>query len=177
MDECDPRWEDLIARESKLLAAHQEAWIGPIRGILHEWDFRRGFLDHVEMDSPSLQAHSAELFRQGSPRSAIIFVRPETLPALLANEHLLRFREIHFTGRRCHPGFGLQAGQVQQLVVAPTLKNLTAFGLKDNGIGPEGARQLTRASWLANLRSLKLTGESIGAAGMEALPNVRPSLR
>lgn len=43
----DPRRPQLEAREGELLGLHQDGWLGPLRGLLSRWAFRRGFLDAV----------------------------------------------------------------------------------------------------------------------------------
>jgi uncharacterized protein (TIGR02996 family) len=43
----DPRRPDLEARERQLLAEHGEEWAGPLRGLVDDWTFRRGFVEDV----------------------------------------------------------------------------------------------------------------------------------
>ena len=47
MDEADPRHQAFSAREQELLARHAEEWLGPLRGVVLEPTFRRGFLEEV----------------------------------------------------------------------------------------------------------------------------------
>ena len=47
IDEYDPRFKELKARERELLAAHEHEWLGELDGRVSKWIFRRGFVEHV----------------------------------------------------------------------------------------------------------------------------------
>jgi Ran GTPase-activating protein (RanGAP) involved in mRNA processing and transport len=63
----------------------------------------------------------------------------------------------------------LVPSQVPALVAAPQLSLLTTLDLRNNGIGPEGARALAAAPQLSRLTTLELWGEGIGEEGARAL--------
>jgi uncharacterized protein (TIGR02996 family) len=57
--EDDPCRPQLEARESELLALHQDGWLGPLRPLLSRWTFRRGFLDAAAVPAAVHLANAA----------------------------------------------------------------------------------------------------------------------
>jgi uncharacterized protein (TIGR02996 family) len=43
----DPRRPGLEARERELLKEHGQEWTAPLRGLVDDWAFRRGFVEEV----------------------------------------------------------------------------------------------------------------------------------
>src|SRR5947208_542084 len=49
LGEADPSRAELERRERELLEAHGAKWAEPLRGLVHEFQFRRGFVEAVEV--------------------------------------------------------------------------------------------------------------------------------
>src|SRR5262245_28322493 len=45
------RIPELKAREAALLAAHGKAWAGAVAALVDKYEFRRGFVEHVTIDT------------------------------------------------------------------------------------------------------------------------------
>jgi uncharacterized protein (TIGR02996 family) len=54
----DPRREQLRDRERRLLAGHEEEWLGPLRAWATGWAFRRGFLDAITVPAATYLQHT-----------------------------------------------------------------------------------------------------------------------
>jgi uncharacterized protein (TIGR02996 family) len=61
--EGDPRREELQGRERQLLTAHEQEWIGPLKGLATRWCFRRGFVEDVWTTARAFCTHAHTLFR------------------------------------------------------------------------------------------------------------------
>jgi len=51
----------LRARERDLLERHGDAWAGELRGLVRAWEFRRGFVEAIEVDITTLLAQAAAI--------------------------------------------------------------------------------------------------------------------
>ena len=56
LNETSGRLPLLEDRAHELLARHEPAWLGGVAAQLSEWEFRRGFLDQAEFNTPDLDA-------------------------------------------------------------------------------------------------------------------------
>jgi uncharacterized protein (TIGR02996 family) len=63
LPEGDPRQDDLLVRERQLLDQHEQRWLGPLRGRVNGWGFRRGFVERVEMVAEAFPLDAWEVFR------------------------------------------------------------------------------------------------------------------
>jgi uncharacterized protein (TIGR02996 family) len=60
----DPSWRDeWEAREQELLRAHGEQWLGPLRGLVSQWTFRRGFVEEATVAVQTVLAQHDALRR------------------------------------------------------------------------------------------------------------------
>ena len=125
MDEYDPRRWDLECRAWTLEKAHVAIWLGAVREKLSNWEFRRGFMDWVELGSRAFMAYSADLFRHGPLRTASIFPEPAVLPALLADPYLQRLQELQFVSQEGAASWRLRAGDVERIAALPARGSLT----------------------------------------------------
>src|SRR5262245_44796938 len=58
-----PRRRLLAARAWELVNRHGEEWAAPVRDLVEEWHFRRGFIDRVTVSAETLITRADELFR------------------------------------------------------------------------------------------------------------------
>src|SRR5262249_246947 len=64
----DGRRPDLEARELLLLRTHRKGWAGPLRQLCRRWEFRRGFVEGVEVDTAVFLKRMKELLRMAPVR-------------------------------------------------------------------------------------------------------------
>jgi uncharacterized protein (TIGR02996 family) len=57
----DPRYRQLEDREHELLSEHEAGWISDLPSRVHEWEWRRGFVDEVAGDSWQLTQLSGDI--------------------------------------------------------------------------------------------------------------------
>lgn len=145
MDPAAPGREALLVRERELLSVHAIAWAEPLRGLVSEWRFERGFIEHVQMEQPVNQdglERLPDLFRLAPVRAlALAGYCAQTVPALLANEPVLT-----------------------------RLRYLDLFYL--DGISREGFHQLLRSSSLSGLETLLIDNpdaDNFPCAALEAI--------
>ena len=58
------RRDELLRREHQILNEWDEEWVRPIRRIIQNWGYDRGFIDYVGMASDRFLAHGGRLFRR-----------------------------------------------------------------------------------------------------------------
>lgn len=187
MPAADPRRGPLTNREAALLARFHVPWSDPLKGIAGWTEFRRGFVETVNIDGRSFLRRADDLFRLAPVRHVRILDIGGTLERVAASPQLTRLTALtvyaqHIDDRlaRClvespHLG-GLRAlnlGRnrigdrgVERLAWTPRFRELAALDLSDNGVGDLGARTLAESSNLANLEWLELRRNEITRAGL-----------
>jgi uncharacterized protein (TIGR02996 family) len=163
MAEGDPRRPVLQAREWDLLAAHGAAWAGPLQGLVERPEFRRGFIEKVQVTAAVFLRDGEALFRLTPLREVVLREVGGDLPQVVHCPHLARLTVLGLSHNR------IGAAGAAALASSPHLARLTELDLSDNGIGAEGATALAASPHLANLTTLLLGGNGIGAAGAAAL--------
>src|SRR5262249_47417497 len=143
-------------------------WLGPLRDVLANWEFRRGLLEWVSLDAEAFVEHAEDMFRRGPVREADLEHVGRVLPDLLNGPHLRRLRGLSFGDPSVH-GDHLGSDELAALATSPALSGLTAVSLKGHALHPEGVRVMTQAPWLAGLESLNVSGCRLGASGAEML--------
>src|SRR5262245_36293651 len=63
------RRAELEQRQQQLLAAGEREWAGPLAAWGCIWEFRRGFIEHVRIDTSVFLSHAAVLFAAAPVRS------------------------------------------------------------------------------------------------------------
>src|SRR5947209_10682193 len=90
----------LAARERELLAEFGSEWLGPLRGLVEKWEFRRGFLHCVVMTPGDFVWYAEELFTLGPVRHVHFYrrndVRRGEVQALAECPQLARLRGMTF---------------------------------------------------------------------------------
>jgi uncharacterized protein (TIGR02996 family) len=176
--------QELEARERALLVDHDEEWVGPLRGFIENWTFKRGFVDSIKTDRESFLVHAEDLFtaaplrclslasswhappvkRASVPPSGPLPQRLGELCPLLS-----RLEEADFSSNPvCDPGIAALAGSSVPF-------HLLRLGLACSGIGDTGVQAMTTSPVFSRLRSLDLSGNSrgIGSRALEALATSR----
>ncbi len=198
LPEGDERREDLEARERALLEQHEEEWLGPVRGLVQRWTFRRGFLEAVGLGAEQFLTHAAALCSQAPVRLARLEFGPDTGPGTLARlcscPHLERLDAVRVSfdpyqvddaGLRvlagCPPLLrrldtlsatecGVSVAGLRAVVASPHLHRLRVLHLNECGLrGEEGVRPLADSPQLARLTDLSLRENALGDRGVRVL--------
>ncbi len=165
LEEWGARRPGLEQRQKRLLKLHARQWgEGMVRKVYGS-EFRRGFLEKIELPPNVFLASADELFRRFPLRRLRLgssFGDP-AIRALAASPHLARLTELEIPYSRMTPA-GLGA-----LVSSPHVRGLKVLEIDFNGIGADGARVIAAAPNLAGLTELTVQTCEIGGAGAAAL--------
>ncbi len=167
MDEYDPRRWDLMARERELLSEHGDNWLGLAPDLPEAWTYRRGFVDHLRISGDSFLAAGNDIMRTGPPPEIEFLGLAGTLARVLEHPAALRLRRITFSYADSGAA-PLDTADVEALASSRLLSSLSALTV-NGGIGPEAVRRMASATWLSNLRELRLPFCEIGRAGAETI--------
>jgi uncharacterized protein (TIGR02996 family) len=183
----DSRRDTLVDREAALLGRFHAPWSDPLKGIAGWTEFRRGFVETVNIDGRTFLRRADDLFRLAPVRHIRFLDVGSTLERVTECPQLARLTALtvfaqHIDDRlaRClvespHLG-GLRAlniGRnrvgdrgVERLAWTPRFRELTVLDLSDNAVGDGGARTLAESSNLGNLESLELRRNEVTRAGL-----------
>jgi len=157
----------LMRRENQILDEWDKEWVRPIRRLVTNWTYHRGFIDEVVMWDYVFLLNADRLFRRVPIQH--LKLRPDEVgisrptAALADNAYLQRLHSLDLSENH------LESRDVRALVVSEHLTSLTALILSHNRIGDGGIRALAGAPVLGRLQSLDLCGNDIGAGGLRAL--------
>jgi uncharacterized protein (TIGR02996 family) len=177
-----PAWDaaqvGLKIREQELLKKHGEKWLKEmpeIPGV--RWEgFRRGIVAVVSFVNFDAMRTSAHACRAIAPIEAVRVHWPRRKESTENVPPIAELRELTLTGRpyssesarladspqlatlRVLKALGLDAKDMRRLVGSPHLTRLRTLKLTSNGMGTAGVLKLTQAATLANLETLDLTG-------------------
>lgn len=190
-----------------ILRANAKRWTNDLReaDLNLDWQFRRGFLDGVQMSATLFVEQGKELFALAPTVRTVYFPRAANeLTQLAASPFLARLASVDLT-QMCTCGYcpidvelrdlfrskhakGLQhlnvsrdrfdAAGARALARSAHLANLTSLDLSDNPVRDDGAAALVAARHLTKLVRLNLARTDLRAAGVEALATAKhfPSL-
>jgi uncharacterized protein (TIGR02996 family) len=192
----DPQRDELQAREKALLTPHREAWGAPLRGLVRDLVFRRGFVEEVEVSYEQFMSNAPALFQIAPLRHAEVVSwddSRDTLPLLAACPHLRGLRTIGLSFgcyevseaafRRLAdlpPLLGrlvkvfavechIGASAVASVLRSPHLVQLSDVYLSDCDLfGADGARAFAGSN-LSRLARLTLHKNYLGNAGVAVL--------
>ena len=185
----DARRITLEEDEKGYLAQYREAW-NPLRGLAGWVEWRRGFVEVVNIEARLFLMRGAELFHLAPVRHVRLLDVAGLLKPVLASPHLGRVAELsvknqHFDdelARRladapqlanlralCVERNRISDRGVEALAHSPHLSNLKALDLGDNHAGDLGACRLADSPRLATLETLELRHNEIGFGGLEVL--------
>jgi uncharacterized protein (TIGR02996 family) len=180
----------LLVEERDLLDRHRVAWCAPFRGLATGMEFRRGFVEKVNVSILPWLRHAPELFAAGPVRHVQLLDLDKNLPLAFQCPYLSRLTGLrvyashkgrplaravaespHLTGLKQlaldRNRFGDDSAE--HLATSSVLSNLEELDLSDNEIGETGARSLASSSFLANVQRLELRNNRLGPTGAEAL--------
>jgi uncharacterized protein (TIGR02996 family) len=166
----------LKAREEELLKKRGDEWLKPLLPFTCDiysdpCEFRRGFVERMDLESESFVEHAAEIFRL-TPLRVGRFPDQEDYKELAACPYLARFRELDFTMSGLSDNFAPHV-----LITSNYLKDLEVLrlcGYDDNcHLDVPGLEALSRARYLTRLRELDLSNNWFGDEGVEALARTR----
>jgi uncharacterized protein (TIGR02996 family) len=165
LEEWDARRPGLEQRQKRLLKLHARPWgEGMVRKV-YGGEFRRGFLERIELPPNVFLANADELFRRFPLRRLRLgssFGDP-AVRALAISPHLARLTELEIPYSR------MTAAGLEALVSSPHVRGLKVLEIDFNRIGAEGARLIAEAPNLAGLTALTVKTCEIGSAGAAAL--------
>jgi len=157
LEEEDPEWRALEARERELWAAHGKAWREEAPAWPHSVRFRRGFAEEVQCPAKAFLRQGAGLFRRAPIISLTLTVVEDHLAALAACPLLAHLRSLDLG---CFS---------KELAASPHLANLTCLKLTCAGVDDAVCEALAASPHLARLTRLYLNGNRIGDRGVRAL--------
>jgi uncharacterized protein (TIGR02996 family) len=164
------RRTELENRQRLLRERHAAEWAEPVRRLAEDWEFRRGFIEAVRVETRQFIAGADELFRLAPVQRVQLTwagVPPQDrarfVPILAECGHLRRLRALDLA----HNYLG--NGGVQALAVCEYLDRLTVLNLTHNHLGDAGARALAAAPLLGQLHSLDLSHNDLGPGAVRTL--------
>ena len=189
----DPRYEQLLTREQILRDENEGQWTQSIRSLVTGWEFRRGMIEAISLDSRQFLDHAPELFQRAPIRRVRLLEGGSSFAEVMQSPLMSRIRELDLCGaylgnggpnllaRSPHLrhlemldlGFNdLTDRGLESLAQLPALENLRRLHLNDNSrIATPGVRALSDSPYLRELRHLDLSGNDINDSGLRVLLN------
>lgn len=167
----------LHGREHTLLAAHEDAWLGPLRGVIDHHVWWRGLLGVDVSVAGFLRAHAdlvaARCVRFIDVSDWSVQLEHGAWRELTASPDLCAVTLLGIRGRFPLDADDalLQDDDVSTLAASPHAHRLIGLDLSFNAIGDAGLAAIARSPHLAGLRSLQLRGCRYGATGLQILAN------
>jgi uncharacterized protein (TIGR02996 family) len=164
-----PAARRLSTTARKLLDGNKGAWTSLGQRVLR-WEFRRGFVEHVEVNVASFPRDAAEMLTAEPIRSLqmtrfISAARTISLLPFFETRHLNRITHLDLTGLHLSPV------ELDPLLNCPELDNLTDLCLRDLPVLPEWMESLLFGASLPRLAGLNLADLShLGPCLAGALP-------
>jgi len=157
-------------REQHLKQTYGPFWAGELVGIAADWNFRRGFVHHLQMDARQfLESH--DFLESNHPLEHLHLTwgmetpreRAEDLGRISSRGLLPSLTSLDLTGA------GVGSEGVAQLAHQAPLENLQELTLTSNRIGSRGLRAILQAPWMPGLRKLDLADNEINHQGVRLL--------
>jgi uncharacterized protein (TIGR02996 family) len=178
-------------RERELLARHGAAWSG-LDGFRARYEFRRGFVEAIEVVAPALAYSGEEIFRRApllrSATATALTVEPgqplHLLRELIASPTFWRLHGVHLHGVGSQaqafdydPGFEGRGDEAARLLAeSGALAYLGALGISSSGLTAAGVHHLVASGELAHLERLWLRGHELGGDAILAVLARTPHL-
>lgn len=158
-------------RIAALLRAHETVWAAPLKKLVTGWQFRRGFVEHVQLKTKTFLEHAQALFSLAPIRSVELGgVSPALMPPLAAMPELQRLHTLTL-GAHKSGGEELKAQGLASFLESPHLGTLRDLGLWNQTVGPDGGRALAASE--LKVHTLRLFGNRLGAKGVAPLSALR----
>ncbi|MBO0698035.1 MAG: TIGR02996 domain-containing protein [Zavarzinella sp.] len=159
----EPGAADLRDREATLLAQYHARWSEPLRGVAGWTEFRRGFVETVNIETRTFLRRAPDLFRLAPVRHVRLLDVGSSLPRLADCPHLARLSALTIYAQH------IDERLTQVLVESPHLEGLRALNLGRNRIGDRGAERLAWSPRFRNLTALDLSDNVLGDTGLGAI--------
>lgn len=159
----DPRRPELAQREYRLLKAHGPEWGGPLRGLAAGLEFRRGFVEVINVEARRFLAGADGLFALTPLRHVRLLDVGSSLRRLASFEPLSRLAGLTLYAQ--HLGEGLAAA----VAGCAHLAGLRVLEVGRNRLGDAGCEMLAASPHLARLEHLDLSDNQVGDVGARAL--------
>lgn len=163
LSQTDPNRPALLDREATLLARFHAPWSEPLKGIAGWAEFRRGFVETVNVETRKFLARGADLFDLAPVRHVRFLDVGSNLIRLMASPLLGRLTAVTMYAQ--HLGEEL----TQALAASPHVADLRSLNIGRNRIGDRGVQRLARSPTFARLTGLDLSDNAIRDAGVRVL--------
>ncbi len=155
MSPRDERRPELLRCQRRLLRRYAERWTEPLRGLVWNYGFSRGFVGWVSCNALTFLSRGEELFSL-APIQYLHFVYAQGyVPELSQCPHLNRRLCLSLSQS------WLDNRGARLLAQSPFLGRLTSLDLTRNRISTLGDRYLARSPYLGSLDDLYLKGNAI----------------
>jgi uncharacterized protein (TIGR02996 family) len=159
LGEDDDRRPALIGREQELLAKHDKAWLGKLKFLVKEHEYRRGFVEWVSLPGREFLTRAEKLFGLAPIRALrLTHLGMGKFPAdqLAATAQLARLDALELAG---------VAGdeRIATILRSPHLKGITRLQLDEVRCGDRTLEALW-AGALPRLTALELIGDELSAS-------------
>ncbi len=154
LSEHSRRWWDLRIEEARLLAAHEDAWLGKLRKMLTRVEWRRGFVERVTLGVGQLAKHAGDVFTL-TPVYHLQIMR--LAQAKLSMTDLAAIEALRRTRSLCLRSSNLGDERLAAFLNAVPLPHLEELDLTGAGVGPRTLLAI-EGRCPPSLRSLSLGG-------------------
>ena len=96
MKERKSRRRTLKTREGELLAKHEKEWLGPLQSLAKSWEFRRGFVARIKINTRDFIKHGEKIFQWTPVQEVFLTAGPRRVPALAVCPFLARLKALEF---------------------------------------------------------------------------------
>jgi uncharacterized protein (TIGR02996 family) len=158
-----PTRREQAFRARELLDRHETEWIAPIRPFVHEWRFRRGFVDMIGLTAANLEAQGTMLFQSSPLRRLWITETNGNLDCLESIPRRNQLTGLDFCGNL------LPTAALPRLASFDHFGGLRSLGLLFNQIDDDGARLMCEHPFFQNLTLLRCGANPFTTAGRELL--------
>jgi uncharacterized protein (TIGR02996 family) len=165
-----------LERQARLLLRqHRDSWLGALGELIHDAQFRRGFVEGVEVLGKTFLERPAELFEREPIRHVTLLdVNDSRLLWLTGCPFLDRIEGL--VVQPPHSLFGVPVRDhvrtdeiVEELARSPHLRGLRSLDLTDNHFRRRGVAALASSPHLGGLERLVLSSAGLDGEGVLAL--------
>ncbi|HKB01758.1 MAG TPA: TIGR02996 domain-containing protein [Gemmataceae bacterium] len=159
----DPRAAGLKDREAILLARYHAHWSEPLKGVAGWTEFRRGFVETVNIETRTFLRRADDLFRLAPVRHVRLLDVGSSLPRLADCPQLARLSALTIYAQH------IDERLTRVLAESPHLGGLRALNMGRNRIGDRGAERVAWSPRFRNLIDLDLSDNALGDTGVAAI--------
>jgi uncharacterized protein (TIGR02996 family) len=159
----DARAAGLRDREATLLARYHAQWSEPLKGIAGWAEFRRGFVETVNIETRTFLRRADDLLRLAPVRHVRLLDVGSSLPRLADCPQLGRLSALTIYAQH------IDERLTRVLAESPHLDGLRALNIGRNRVGDRGAERLAWSPRFRNLTELDLSDNALGDTGLAAV--------